>query len=225
MNSITEVIEVGDLVIYKMPNGTQLNYKGEVMDIPFGILDYEIGDLEGDGNLDIAIIFKRRFSSFGGNVKIFSLEDSLNLCFDSNLERLNPWKVKFGDVDGDGIEEISFGVYTIAPFHQVYSKRLFLYNLNKETGKFRPKFRASRLSSPYHDFTFVEDENNRDLLLAIEELEDGSLIVKGYTWRNFGFYVSHESINFVKDNKWIEDEDLHIGNEIFSPEKELRRLE
>lgn len=220
---ITEEIQVEELTILSMPKATRLLYKDESINIPKGIIDMEIGDLEGDGYLDVAFIFKENFSNFGGEVRFYSLEENLKECFNRNLKDINLWKVRFGDIEGDGEKEVSFGVFKKSPFHQIYGKRLFFYNLDKDKKMIFPKFRASRLSEPFYDFEFFND-GEKDLVIALENTKEG-LKIKGYTWAGFGFFVSH--ISDEVDGRFLDKRngEIFIDEKIFCPEKELRRLE
>jgi hypothetical protein len=97
---------------------------------------------------------------------------------------LNPWKIAFVDVDGDGAEEIAVGVYKKARFHPVMANRLFIFGWDGQD--VYPRWMGSRLSRPFSDFAFA-DFGGGTKLIAIEETRDGGDELGIYVWDDFGF--------------------------------------
>lgn len=169
------------------------------------------GDYDGDGVDEKVVLKGSLFSEYGKNIVIYK---GSGAAFDNtepkntkknsskymeiyreDFSELKPWRVDSGDIDGNGIEEISIGVYKEAIFHPVMAKRPFIYSFDGV--RLVPKWRGSRLSRPFTEYTFYDiDQDGIDELLAIEELVDGKNIIHSYKWRYFGFEGYLESAVF-----------------------------
>lgn len=171
-------------------------------------MDIAYGDINGDGADERIVLKKPMFSQYGRSILIYKKSDremknkgpednrkksgEYIEIFREDFSNLKPWKVDSGDVDGDGRYEISIGVFKETIFHPVMAKRPFIYSYND--GMLVPKWRGSRLSRPFTEFTFYDiDKDGRDELMAIEELQDGSKVINSYKWRYFGFEGYSES--------------------------------
>lgn len=120
------------------------------------------------------------------------------------MAEMNPWRVEFCNVDG-GEPEVALGVYKESPFHEVMARRIFFYNLDGTA--LVPKYRMSRLSYPFVDFTMYDlDEDGRDEILAVEWMKDGGQRVGAYEWTNFGFERVYESDPLPEDAHASEEE-------------------
>lgn len=166
-------------------------------------IDYASGDIDGDGEEEIVVLTKKIFSKYGKQVVIYSSTD--NEIYRSDFSELNPWKVTIGDIDGDGTDEISIGVYKETIFHPIMDKRPFIYSF--KDGGLHPKWRGSRLSRPFTEYIFYDiDENGVDEIISIEILENEEKLINTYKWKGFGFEGFEES-------KSYEDiDDLRIDN-------------
>ena len=102
-----------------------------------------------------------------------------------------PWKIRFADVDLDGIPEIGMGVYKKSPLHQVLAKRLFIFNFQQGL---QPKWLGSRLSRPFIDFDFLS-QNGQTTLYAIEISRNQQFRINTYAWDSFGFTGIKENGN------------------------------
>lgn len=97
-----------------------------------------------------------------------------------------PWRVSWGDVDGDGREEVLVGVVGRARFDPTERKRPFVYTWDGR--RLVPKWLGSRLSRPFTDVVLgnADDAGPADLV-AVESTRDGGLEVAVYAWKGFGF--------------------------------------
>ena len=132
-----------------------------------------------------------RDREYGDEIKI--RRESHEFVIDVN--GMNPWKIDFCNVDG-GEVELAIGVYKESPHHKETVRRLFLYNIDFENERLKPKLRISRLHNPLVDFAMVDiDEDSLDEIISIEETIQGHYIIGGYNWTNFAFereYFSEE---------------------------------
>jgi len=150
-------------------------------------------DLDIDGLEEELYLTAKKGSIYGKDLVIRANGKEIGRY---NLEALNPWKVMVMDVDGDGIKEISVGVYKTAKFHPVMAKRPFIYNWNGEGG-LSPKWLGSRLSRPFDDYIFLDiDEDGMEELVSIELLSNGRMVLNSYKWKGFGFEGMGESRDY-----------------------------
>lgn len=124
--------------------------------------------------------------------------------FSIDVEGMNPWKVQICNVDG-GEREVALGVYKESPHHKEMAKRVFLYNIDYENQRLKPKIRISRLNNPLEDFIMVDiDEDGLDNILALEKLKDGSYQLAAYKWTNFSFDRPYASDKFSDDLVFVD---------------------
>ena len=160
--------------------------------IELGIRTYAIGNVIGDGE-DYLVGLKDE------DLVIYTISEELTEVYRKDYSHLKPWKVSIGDVDGDGIDDISIGVYKESPLHPVMAKRPFIYSFRD--GQMQPKWRGSRLSRPFVDYNFYDlDGDGIDELISIEILEDGRNLINSYKWKGFGFEGFMESEDFQEIN-------------------------
>ncbi|SHE95088.1 hypothetical protein SAMN02745784_02321 [Tissierella praeacuta DSM 18095] len=174
------------------------------------VVDYAIGNINGD-NIDYLVVLTgSRGRKFGKEVIIYSLKDMKEI-YRRNFSEFKPWKIAIGDIDGDGKDEVSVGMYKKSPFHQVMAKRPFIYSF--ENGRLEPKWRGSRLSKPFTDYDFYDiDGDSIDEIISVEILESNRKIINTYKWKGFGFegYLESKDYEDLKDLT-IENERLNIG--------------
>lgn len=148
------------------------------------VMDKAMGDVNGDGNYEKIELTKRPFMKYGNEVIIYSFEGTE--VFREDLSELKPWKLAVGDVDGDGIDDISIGVFKKTLFHPVMAKRPFIYSF--KDGNLFPKWRGSRLSKPFTDYIFCDiDGDSVNELVSIEILNNDEKCINTYKWKGFGF--------------------------------------
>ena len=171
------------------------------------IVSWCIGDANNDGINEILFIKgnnkrNKEHELYGNNLSICDIKyienikksdlENIDTIFSINLESLKPMKVMVGDINGDGLNEISLCVYKSTKFHPELAKRPFFYLL--ESNKLAPIWRGSCLSRPFDDYELFDmDDDGIDEIVAIERLEDGKRILAVYSWLNFGFVKDSES--------------------------------
>jgi hypothetical protein len=180
------------------------------------IKDFAIGNIRGDNKEYLVVLTGSRRRKFGEEVIIYSIEDKKEI-YREDYSAYNPWKIVIGDIDGDGKEEISIGVYKTSPLHPVMARRPFIYSF--EGNKLEPKWRGSRLSKPFLDYVFFDiDEDEVDEIVAIEILEDNRKVINTYKWKGFGFesYLETEGYEDISDL-------ITKDNQLFIKIKEQRK--
>jgi len=163
-------------------------------------MDCAMGDIDGDDIKELIILTKRGINPYGSEIIVFKLDSHITEIYREDFSDLNPWKVAKGDVDGDGKDEISVGVYKKTPLHQIMAKRPFIYYY--EDHRLLPKWRGSRLSKPFDDYDFFDiDGDEMDELISIEVLQNGEKVINTYKWRGFGFegLLQSEGYDDIKD--------------------------
>lgn len=169
------------------------------------VIDYDRGDIDGNGEEELIVVTKSNLSKYGKEVVIYSSEDVE--IYRKDFADLKPWKLVIGDIDGDGVDEVSIGVYKETIFHPVMDNRPFIYSYKQ--GRLYPKWRGSRLSRPFTDYLFYDiDGDDIDEIIAIEILENEEKLINTYKWRGFGFEAFLESESF----KDIDDLRLYNGS-------------
>ena len=172
------------------------------------VLDKAYGDIDGDGNNELIVLNKNMFGRYGKEVIIYNGMYDLTEIYRENFSELKPWK-DVGDVDGDGIYEVSVGVYKETIFHQVMDKRPFIYSY--KDNRLVPKWRGSRLSRPFTDYIFYDlDNDDCDEIISIEILEDGKMVLNSYKWIGFGIEGFLESEIYDKIYRLNKGKDLLV---------------
>lgn len=195
-----ELVEINglNLRIYKdkisSHNETNLHNKKDEIIKKILIKEYSLGDVNGDGCDELIILTGSKRAKYGKEVIVFAVKNSINNAINKSIKEIGrkdftqfkPWKLLIGDIDGDGIEEISVGVYKESPLHPVMAKRPFIYSF--VDGGIHPKWRGSRLSRPFTDYCFYDiDGDGIDEIISIEILEDNKKLINTYKWKGFGF--------------------------------------
>ena len=182
------------------------NKKLDIHRLENRVYDYELGDIDGDGRIELVVLTKKAFRKYGKEVYIFKIDKKIEEIYSEDFSRLKPWTIALGDVDGDGKDEVSVGVYKKTQFHRVMAKRPFIYSF--EDNRLVPKWKGSRLSKPFTDYIFYDiDENGIDEIVSIEILENEEKVINTYKWKGFGFegFLQSNSFKDLQDLKKVED--------------------
>lgn len=178
------------------------NYKIDPFEqgiIDLGISSYALGNVVGDGEDYLVGLINE-------DMVIFTMAGVFTEIYRKDYSHLKPWKVSLGDVDGNGVDEISIGVYKESPLHPVMAKRPFIYSFID--GEIQPKWRGSRLSRPFMDYNFYDiDGDGIDELISIEILKGGSNLINTYKWKGFGFEGFEESDDYEQISQMDKRED------------------
>ncbi len=173
------------------------------------------GDLTGEGEF-LVVLTGEDGKEYLKDLIIYDTRSGKREVFRKDMSDLNPWKLMVGDVDGDGLDEISIGVYKESPLHPVMAKRPFFYNFNGED--LVPKWRGSRLSRPFEDYILFDLDKDRIMeVVSVEYLEDGTQVLNSYKWREFGFegYKETDAVKSIQ-KVFIFNDQLHaiIGEDL-----------
>jgi hypothetical protein len=161
------------------------------------MLDSRSADLDRDGAVEtVGITCRSREGGhpMGGDIVV---ERSGKVIW--RQKRLNPWKLRLADVDGDGRQEIVLGVWKKSPKDPVMAKRVFVYGWNGK--RMMPKWLGSRLSRRFVDFDVLQmDGDGVPELIALEVAPGKPRRIGVYRWRSFGF----DWVRAEKPNRWRE---------------------
>jgi hypothetical protein len=167
-------------------------------------------DLDRDGVAEYVSITCREVVNghpMGGDILVSrKIDGRLRVLW--RQPRLNPWKLRIGDVDGDGHKEIVVGVYKKSRYDPVFAKRAFVYSWNGH--RLLPKWLGSRLSRRFTDFVLCPlDRDSMTELVALEEAGKGSSYVTVYRWNTFGFdWLGHAGL--IRNAVSISTEDHRV---------------
>lgn len=104
-----------------------------------------------------------------------------------SLGNRKPMRLLVGDVDGDGIAELSVTVLKTTLFDPVLDRRPFFYNYRE--GNLYPLWLGSRLSRRFQSYEILKSDesgmNNR--IVSAEFERDGWMSLALYEWDGFGF--------------------------------------
>jgi hypothetical protein len=160
------------------------------------IIDLKTCSLNGNQTTQTIVITCRtreRGHPLGGDVVVLNLVPPLvrrglggGLHPVWRQSKLNPWKLRTADVDGDGRREIVVGVWKKSPKDPVMAKRTFFYTWNGR--RMLPKWLGSRLSRRFDDFTLADvNRDGWDELVSLEVAPKGRHRIAAYRWHSFGF--------------------------------------
>lgn len=188
----TVITEKDHMLIEKKVNGSEVTKIKEgiqaILSSGEVFVDLSLSDLDGDSKEEVLAIIGRPGDKYGDRFLVFSLEEGrvAKITKDIYLNKLRPWRIKAGDIDGDGKNEVLLGVYKKTRFDRKKDNRLFVYGWDKND--LFPKWLGSSLSLPFYDFAVGDIEGKgKEMLVSLERLKDGGSRVMIYEWSGFGF--------------------------------------
>lgn len=108
--------------------------------------------------------------------------------------RLNVWKAEAGVVTDEGVENVVLGVYNKSPFHQETEKRVFVYIVKND--ELRPRYRASKLSTPFEDFVLYDVEGDGVMEIVTLDNIKGMNSISAYKLKKMTIYREYFSKNY-----------------------------
>lgn len=151
---------------------------------PFAEIMPAVGDVTGDGASDILAASGDRLYVLEHSAAVIYGFKKIKYSID--ITGHNPKKLLIGDINGDGLNEISICAYKTAIFDPVEAKRPFFYVL--EDGALKPVWLGSRLSRPFDDYILLDADADRVCeIISAEFLSDGRMALTMYKWAEFGF--------------------------------------
>ena len=185
--------------------GTQLanttNSTGTNCDIASSTLDIEIGDIDGDFDLDVLQgarqeaprMFRNRLAENGGTLTAF--RDVTGAVYPGNYSTGNGhYANEFGDQDGDGdidIYGLNWLVGNPVPFDDIVMK-------NNGSGVFGPVVTLSNSGSDDNEGDYFDYDNDGDLDLFIANFSGQERVYQNngtgtYTYQNTGVVIPADS--------------------------------
>lgn len=158
------------------------------------VIDVALSDLDRNSREEVLAIIGRSGAKHGRRLLIVSSNDAkaISIWEDIDLNELSPWRIRTGDVDGDGNTDVLVGVYKRTRFDPKMNNRLFVYDWDGDD--LFPKWLGSSLSLPFYDFAVGEIDGERgEELVSLERLKDGGSRVMIYKWSGFGFLGEWEA--------------------------------
>lgn len=122
--------------------------------------------------------------------------------YEFDLSDIKPLKIQAGDINGDGVMELSVCTYKTTKFHPVMAKRPFFYDLSD--GSLEPVWLGSRLARPFDQYILYDlDRDGLDEIVSIEWTERGNRLFAAYDWKGFGFEVKAVSEEIEGESAFI----------------------
>ncbi|MBI5555787.1 MAG: CapA family protein [Elusimicrobia bacterium] len=98
----------------------------------------------------------------------------------------NPWKIRAGDVDGDGEQDLIVGVWKATKYFPQIENHIFVYN--RFDDYIYPKWLGSKLGPSFSDFEILNVNNDaKDDLVTYASGQNNEKGPLAFTWDGFGF--------------------------------------
>lgn len=99
---------------------------------------------------------------------------------------LNPWKIRVGDVDGDGVPELAVGVFKPTRFIPKPHRTIFVFTFTGK--KIVKKWMGSSMGRPLLDFCFKSPQKSEwQRLLTLQRTLQNEVSLNQWKWKGFGF--------------------------------------
>ncbi len=125
--------------------------------------------------------------------------------------RLNVWKAEAGAVTDEGVENVVLGVYNKSPFHQETEKRVFVYIVKND--ELRPRYRASKLSTPFEDFVLYDVEGDGVMEIVTLDNIKGMNSISAYKLKQMTIYREYFSKSYESLSELNVNGDLYVKAE------------
>ena len=172
---------------------------GEFFVTKANTLKFCYSDVTGDGEENLIVLTaskeKTPYGQAGDTLYILSPGNKLTgwheIVYQFDVKNMRPLNVMTGDVNRDGIKEVSLKVLKAAEYDPELAQRPFFFNVSR--GKLEAVWLGSRLARPFVDYTLADlDGDGYEDIASLEIAPDGFLLA-GYSWDSFGFTCFIES--------------------------------
>lgn len=175
---------------------------GLLINIP--VFNLSVNDVDGNPcEIKISKKFYERYPnrvSINGKVHIYK-----------DRYRLNVWKAEAGVVTDEGVENVVLGVYNKSPFHQELEKRVFIYIVKDD--ELRPRYRASKLSTPFEDFVLYDVEGDGVMEIVTLDSVKGANSISAYKLKKMTIYREYFSKSYESLSELNVNDGLYVKAE------------
>ena len=172
-------------------------------------LKYCYADVNADNEKELVLLTvsdtETPYGTAGDRLYILAAGKGLygrhDIISEFDVSGMKPLNVLAGDVNRDGINEVSLKVYKTAEYDPNPAQRPFFFNVS--IGKLQAVWLGSRLARPFVDYTLADlDGDGYDEIASIEMAQNGYLLA-AYKWDSFGFTCYEKSPVFPAVNDLV----------------------
>ncbi|MDR1558865.1 MAG: hypothetical protein LBS84_04035 [Clostridiales bacterium] len=156
-------------------------------------MKYCYADVTGDGNEELILLTPSAettpYGQAGSSLYILDPGKDLigrhEIISEFDVKDMKPLTVMAGDVNRDGVKEVSLKVYKTAEYSPEYAQRPFFFNVSR--GKLEAVWLGSRLARPFVDYALADlNGDGYEEIASLEMAAEGYLLA-AYSWDSFGF--------------------------------------
>jgi len=163
------------------------------------ILKYCYADVTGDEKEELVLLTPSDevtpYGQAGDTLYILTAGTGLNgrhsIIFKFDVSIMKPLNVLAGDINRDGVNEVSLKVYKTAEYDPKPAQRPFFFNVSR--GKLEAVWLGSRLARPFADYTLADLNGDGFDEIASLEIAPSGYLLAAYSWDNFGFICYDKS--------------------------------